>query len=224
MGKARSDNESMRIGILGGTYNPIHFGHLRAAEEIRKAFDLEKIIFIPSARPPHKEKEVIYPSHRFAMVNLAIEKNPYFFSSDVELKRQDKSYSIETINHFRQKYGKAEFFLILGTDAFLEIETWKNYKNLFSLCNFIVISRPGYGKRSGKDLLPAEISRDFSYDRKKKRYIYRGGFSTYFQKITLLDISSKKIRKYIREGKSIKYLLPEKVREYIAEHRLYGQD
>ena len=223
MVRARSENEKMRIGILGGTFNPIHFGHLRAAEEIREAFHLEKIIFVPSANPPHKEKDVIIPSHRFVMVNLAIEKNPCFFFSDVELKLQGLSYSIETIKHFCQKYGSnAELFFILGLDAFLEIDTWKNYKNLFTLCNFIVISRPGFEKERQKDLFPSEISNDFSYDRKNRRYIFKTGFATYFQKITQIDISSRNIRRNIKEGKSVKYLLPEKAIEYIEKHRLYG--
>lgn len=212
----------MRLGILGGTFNPIHYGHLRAAEEIREGLNLAKIIFIPSAYPPHKKEEVINPLKRFSMVNLAIKENPFFSVSDIELVREGKSYTIETIKYLIRKYDKKmEIFFILGIDAFLEIEAWKDYRTLFSITNFIVISRPGYEQRTMDNPFPPGVSHEFFYDPKKKRYFRKDGFDTYFQEITLLDISSRKIRRYVREGKSIKYLLPENVMEYIRTHKLY---
>ena len=123
----------MRVGLFGGTFNPVHWGHLRAAEEIRVMFDLTQVIFIPTNIPPHKGSEEVIPAHhRLRMLDLAVEGNPYFFTSDVELKRPGKSYSIETISHFKHTFGEGlALFFILGIDAFLEITSWKNYQELF---------------------------------------------------------------------------------------------
>jgi nicotinate-nucleotide adenylyltransferase len=134
------------VGLFGGTFNPVHWGHLKTADEIRRIFDLTRVIFIPTNISPHKESEDVVPAqHRLKMLDLAVEDNPYFFTSDVELKRHERSYSIETLTYFTRTLEKdLDLFFILGMDAFLEINTWKNYQGLFSLCNFIVMTRPGY--------------------------------------------------------------------------------
>ena len=213
----------MRIGIFGGTFNPIHVGHLRAAEEIRERFDLERVVFIAAAVPPHKEVEGGIPGeHRMEMVRLAISGNPHFSLSDIELKRPGKSYSIATIQFFRQKYGSdSEMFFILGMDAFLEIGTWKSFQELFSLCHFIVMTRPGFDKPFSASILPPEIADAFVYDEGGNRFIHGNGYSIYLQEVTFLDISSTKIREGVRKGRSVRYLLPREVERYIKRHHFY---
>lgn len=213
----------MRIGLLGGTFNPIHAGHLRSAEEIRELFHLRRIVFIPSAIPPHKdEMGIISSSHRIEMVNLAIQGNPNFSTSDIEIKRPGKSYSIETINHFKTMHGsELELFFIMGIDAFMDISTWKDYESLFFCSNFVVTTRPGYQRIKLEGILPFEVARDFSYHPQEDRFIHTSNLSLYFRDITHLDISSSMIRKRIEGGLSIRYLLPERVIEYIKVNGIY---
>ncbi|PJB41005.1 MAG: nicotinate-nicotinamide nucleotide adenylyltransferase [Deltaproteobacteria bacterium CG_4_9_14_3_um_filter_44_9] len=213
----------LRVGLFGGTFNPIHLGHLRSAEEIRELFNLQRVIFIPSANPPHKQgKDIISPIHRMEMVNLAIEGNQGFSVSDIEIKRRGKSYSIETIDHIRKIHGSdLALFFIMGIDAFTEISTWKDYINLFSCCNFVVTTRPGYSLINLGTVLPADVAEDFSYLPEEDRFIHASNFSLCFRDITHLDISSSVVRKKIKENRSTRYLLPEKVIEYIKQHGLY---
>jgi len=213
----------LRVGLFGGTFNPIHLGHLRSAEEIRELFNLQRVIFIPSANPPHKQgKDIISPIHRMEMVNLAIEENQNFSVSDIEIKRPGKSYSIETIDHIRKIHGSdLALFFIMGIDAFTEISTWKDHINLFSCCNFVVTTRPGYSLINLGTVLPADVAEDFSYLPEEDRFIHASNFSLCFRDITHLDISSSVVRKKIKENRSTRYLLPEKVIEYIKQHGLY---
>ncbi len=212
-----------KIGLFGGTFNPIHLGHLRSAEEIREFFELDQVIFIPASYPPHKEKGDILPaSLRAQMVRLAIDDNPSFAFSDAELRRPGKSYSVETITHFRQQFGPGtELYFILGLDAFREIKTWKDYAALFTLCHFVVMTRPGFEKIFTPEHLPVEIAKDFCYDASKGGYVHRSGFSIFPKEITALDISSTKIRENIRQHHSVKYLLPEPVAVLIDQNNLY---
>ncbi len=213
----------MRIGLFGGTFNPVHWGHLRSVEEIRENFSLKKVIFVPASLPPHKEEEeIVQANHRFRMVAMAVKDNPFFSLSDFELQHPGKSYSIDTINYFRQHLGeRAPLFFIVGIDAFLEITTWKSYQDLFFLSNFIVMTRPGYGKRNINQILPGEIAENFSYDEENDRFVHSSNFAVYFHNITLLDISSTLIRRRIKKKRSVKYLLPEGVRKYMQSNRLY---
>lgn len=211
------------IGLFGGTFNPIHMGHLRSAEEIGDSFKLNRVIFIPASHPPHKKKEgMISALQRAEMVRLAISDNPRFSLSEVELHRPGKSYSIETIEHFRRQFGpETQLFFILGLDAFLEINTWKEYGALFDLCHFVVMTRPGFEKNFSREHLPVELAGDFCYDSEKDGFAHRSGFLVYPREITALDISSTRIRDDVQKGQSIKYLLPEAVERYIHYHRLY---
>jgi nicotinate-nucleotide adenylyltransferase len=214
--------KSVKIGILGGTFNPIHFGHLRPAEEIRQQFKLSKIIFIPSAMPPHKDDQaVIDPSHRMKMVDLAITGNDAFASSDIEIKRSGKSYTIDTIRELKGCYQDVEFYFILGADAFLEINTWYKWTELFKECEFIVMNRPGAPRVSPAKLLPAEVKDEFKWRPRKKEFVHSSAHRIYMVQVSALDISSKQIREMVREGRSIRYLLPRRVMEYILEHQLY---
>ncbi len=212
-----------RIGLFGGTFNPVHLGHLRAAEEIRESFQLDPVIFIPASDPPHKKKEEILDAHlRAEMLRRAIAGNPFFSLSEVELKRPGKSYSVETIGHFRRHFGaEVHLFFILGLDAFLEVTTWKEYVVLFDLCHFIIMTRPGFEKKFSRTHLPVELAKNFCYDSRKKEYRYRSGFGLFPQEITALEISSTKIRERIRMGRSVKYLLPPAVEKFIRREKIY---
>ncbi|MFH1625035.1 MAG: nicotinate-nucleotide adenylyltransferase [Pseudomonadota bacterium] len=213
----------MRVGLFGGTFNPIHLGHLRAAEEIRESFELQQVIFIPSAIPPHKEaKKIVSPLHRIEMVNLAIKGNRSFSASDIEIKRSGKSYSIETVDHITRIHGWGlNSFFIMGIDAFRDITTWKDYIDLFSSCNFVIMTRPRYNEINLEDVLPPEVVRDFRYVRPEDRFVHISNSSLYFRHITHLDISSSIIRKRIKENRSVQYLIPDEVLEYIKLHGLY---
>lgn len=209
----------MRVGILGGTFDPVHYGHLRFAEEGRELFGLEEIIFIPCGIPPHKEATKISPAEkRLRMVELAVAGNPRFCVWDIEIKRPWLSYSVETIKEIKEKYGSSlELFFLVGFDAFQEIGTWKDYQELLSLCHFVVATRAGQAGR-----LPLEIEPLFCYDKNAGCYCHKGGSRLYLAEITALDISSTKIRDAVQEGRSIKYLVPREVEDYIKREGLYS--
>ena len=214
----------MRLGLFGGTFNPVHWGHLRSAEEIREMCELERVMLVPTNISPHKKsEEIVSANHRLKMLDLAVKRNPHFITSDVELKRPGKSYSIETIGYFKQAFEEdLTLFFIMGMDAFLEIDSWRNYNELFSLCNFIVMTRPRYETNGLDQVMPAQMMKDFVYYPDEMRFAHNSQFSIYFKEITSLDISSHTIRTLIRNGKSIQYLLPEEVERYVKEHRFYA--
>ena len=174
----------MRIGIFGGTFNPIHLGHLRCAEEIRQICGLEHIYFVPSARPPHKEaSDIVAPLHRLRMVEQAVADNPCFSASAIELERAGLSYSIDTIRSFVSIFQATDqatrqapnLAFIIGLDAFLEIETWKEYHAIPELCDLIVTSRPGVSlpfSPSPLSLLPIDFQSVFCYEPEVRMYIH----------------------------------------------------
>ncbi len=211
-----------KIGIIGGTFNPIHMGHLRSAEEVREAFGLKMVIFIPSASPPHKEKGTIIESrHRYNMVRLAVAKNPHFSASDVEIKRRGTSYTVDTLRYMRKKGGEGiKIYFILGIDAFLEIETWKEVKELFGLSDFVVTKRPNPESPNQKLKIPKKL--EGAFDKTDKDiFTHKSGHRVYYQDISALDISSSNIREMIRSGKSIRYLVTDPVKKYIEKRGLY---
>ncbi len=208
-------------GLFGGTFDPIHLGHLRGAEEIREFFDLEEVIFVPAATPPHKKAEGITDaSYRLDMVRLAIRTNPSFSASDIELKRRGKSYSVDTIRYFKEIHSGPLLF-VLGGDAFFEIETWKHFQELFSLCHFVVMTRPGSQERGDCLTLPESLVPFFKFDASADAWVHVSGNRLYLKEITFLDISSTRIRESIEKGASVRYLVPEGVEAYIRERGLY---
>lgn len=212
----------MKIGIFGGTLNPIHFGHLRSAEEVREAFPLDKVLFVPSAFPPHKRKEDLEsPQHRIEMARIALEGNPCFDFSDMEVRRGGFSYSVDTVEEVRKEMPDADIYFILGVDAFFEIDSWKDYRRFLSLCNFIIVTRPGYERKSLAESLPLEVRGEFCYDALTGCYSHTSGHCLHFLEVTLLDISSTEIRKRLKTERSVKYLLPHEVERYIREKGLY---
>ena len=215
-----------KIGILGGTFNPVHYGHLAAAEEVRDRLKLDRVLFIPSNFPPHKQDESV-PSalQRMEMVRLATSGNAHFEPSDIEIKRGGTSYTIDTIKALQLAYPGAELYFITGLDTFLEIQTWHEWAQLLTLCRFVVLSRPGY---RFADLMKIDFVKSAE---KELAGLDRGdllhgvirspAFTICLEMIPLYDISSTDIRKRVKEGLSIKYLLPETVEIYIIKKRLY---
>ncbi|KAF0216182.1 MAG: nicotinate-nucleotide [Geobacteraceae bacterium] len=213
----------MKIGIVGGTFNPIHIAHLRIAEEIREEFDLAKVIFVPAAAPPHKPLAGELPfASRYEMVQLAVRDNPVFSVSDIEGKRGGKSYSIDTLRAFRGLYPDDEFFFVIGSDSFMDIGSWREYAAIFDCCNLVVVERPGFVVDALDKTLPVAIAREFCYYGAEKRLAHRSGYSVYYKEGIPLDISSSAIRELRRVGRSIRYLVPEAVEHYIKEKRLYA--
>jgi nicotinate-nucleotide adenylyltransferase len=223
MGK---DLKGKRIGIVGGTFNPIHLGHLRSAEENREAFDLFRVIFIPSATPPHKDSgNIIDAKHRCKMVKRAVSSNCNFVASDIELQRSGKSYTIDTLRYFKEMVGnEGEIYFIIGLDAFLEIETWMKFRELFEYSHFIVTDRPDSESKSPQFVMPGGLGDAFEKqtDGRRDFWIHKSGSRLYFQDISALDISSTTIRGLIKDGKSINYLVPESVNKYIKKRGLYN--
>lgn len=192
-----------RIAVMGGTFNPIHSAHLISAEQVRTGLGYDEILFIPSARPPHKvaDADIIEPEHRYRMVQLAIEKNPYFHVSRIELERAGPSYTIETLKTLRSHYGQTtELAWIIGADSLIEYKVWKDFDAVLAECVLIATTRPNYDLNR----VPAEIQKQV----------------TAFP-ITGVDISATAIRERIRKGLSIRYLVPDAVQTYIDRHRLY---
>lgn len=219
--EAKEGQKGRRVGLFGGTFNPIHLGHLRGAEEIWQAFQLEEVLFIPSSIPPHKATEkIVEAKHRLEMVKLAISSNAHFSTSDLELARPGRSFSIDTIRFFQERHEDT-FFFILGGDAFAEIETWKDFQNLFSLCHFIVMARPGSQKDISSSPFPETLIPEFRHAPGEKAWIHHSGRRVYFKEISFLDISSTRVRALIGKGKSAKYLIPAEVEAYIQKHGLY---
>jgi nicotinate-nucleotide adenylyltransferase len=213
----------MKIGILGGTFNPVHVAHLRIAEEVRERFDLAKVIFVPVATPPHKPLAGELPFEgRCRMVELAIADNPQFEVSDLEGKRRGKSYSVDTIHAFRADHPDDEFFFIVGSDSFLDIGSWRKYATIFASCNIVVVERPGAVVPSLAAALPIDIAPEFCYYGAENRLAHRSGYSVYYAEGIPLTISSSAIRSLVRLGRSIRYLVPESVEDFIKEHRLYS--
>ena len=213
----------MKWGLFGGTFDPIHTGHLRAAEELAETLGLDAVIFIPAALPPHKTDRDITPfEHRLAMTRLAVEGNDRFSVSDIEARREGKSYSIDTVRHFLgEDNRRPELFFITGQDAFNAITTWRDWKMLLDLCHFAVMTRPGYSNGGLHRILPDEVAAAHAWDEKREGFVNPQGKGIFFRKTTFMDISASDIRKRVASGRSIRYLTPDPVVRYIEVRRLY---
>lgn len=222
----------MKAGIFGGTFNPVHLGHLRMAEETREHFGLDKIYFIPAARPPHKTDHGLAPAmDRYVMLKEATSDNLCFETSDIELQRSGRSYTIDTVDLiFSMLPENSGCFLIMGLDAFLEIETWKYFKKLFDRIEVIVISRPVWQTKIDwekdqikvmEDVISGKISEKYRYNPELTCFVHPDMKTIYWFKATSLDISATRIRSLVAEQKSIRYLVPEIIESYIYKKRLY---
>ncbi|SNB47856.1 nicotinate-nucleotide adenylyltransferase [Geobacter sp. DSM 9736] len=213
----------MKIGIIGGTFNPVHNAHLRIAEEVRDWFGLDRVIFIPAAVPPHKPIYGDLPFiHRYEMVRLAIAANPHFTVSDMEQQRGGTSYSIDTLRALRRAYQNDSLYFVIGSDSFLEIGSWREYQGIFGCCNIIVVERPGAAVTDPHKALPVAVAGEFSYLEAERQLSHCSGNSVYFRTGAPLDISSSAIRELASRGRSIRYLVPDAVEHYIKEKRLYA--
>jgi len=212
----------VKIGILGGTFNPIHLGHLRVAEEIGEDLVLTKVYLIPSGMPPHKpQKPLADFSHRLEMARLASKTSPILEVWGIEGKKPGLSYSIETLRLFHSHFGsKLELYFILGQDAFIEIKTWKEYQDLFAYASFVVINRPGFNKEKIFTFLDS-LNVGFIWNQKRKCFCHPSGNILLEKDTTLMDISASRIREMVAKKKSIRFLVPEVVREYIEKVGLY---
>lgn len=211
-----------RLGILGGTFDPIHLAHLRAAEEIGQELNLEKVYLIPCAFPPHKTKDPVTPfHHRMAMARLAVGDSVLLEASDLEGKRSGPSYSIETLREFHTIIrSDPDLFFIVGMDVFLDIKTWKEYNTLFDYAHFVIIQRAGYKTEKFEPLL-SNLCKGIKKTQRSDVFIMPSGKSLILTLPTSMDISSTHIRKSVTEGKSIRFLVPESVKEYILKKGLY---
>jgi nicotinate-nucleotide adenylyltransferase len=207
-----------RIGLFGGTFDPVHLAHLRTAEEVREALALDRVELVLAATPPHKPTGTQAPvEHRRRMLELAIADDPHLTVNLCELEREGPSYSIDTIRAAQAREPDAALTFILGADAFAEIATWKDYGDLFTRCDFCVISRPG--TRAAE--LPIAVENAFCYEPDRGVYVHRSGSTLRFLPVTALMISASDIRQRCATGRSIRYLVPNAVAEYLAAHGLY---
>lgn len=187
----------MRIGILGGTFNPVHIGHLILAEEVREKLGLDRVIFVPTCIPPHKSSsDVARAADRLKMVRLAAKGNRYFQVSGIEIKRKGRSYTIDTIRAFKKKFPGDEFVFITGSDLLKYLDEWKDFRRLLKLVKFVVATRPGYPLAR----IPSYVER---------------------VSIRAVDVSAFEIRQCIKQRRSFRYLVPEAVFEYINRNRIY---
>ncbi|HHY97234.1 MAG TPA: nicotinate-nucleotide adenylyltransferase [Firmicutes bacterium] len=198
-----------RLGIMGGTFDPIHYGHLVTAEAARVEFDLDVVVFVPSGCPPHKKAYEVSPAEdRYLMTVLATATNPYFRVSRMEIDRPGPSYTVDTVREFQRRCGPhVKLFFITGADATLEIVTWKDSDELLQQCSFIAATRPGYQIEK----IEEEVS----------RIRQRCPNGIHVLEVPALAISSTDIRRRVREGKPIKYLVPESVESHIFKAGLY---
>ncbi len=219
-----------RIGLFGGTFNPIHMGHVQVIREVKKGFDLDKIFIIPSALPPHKETAgIINVLDRIEMIRLAFSDDSDFVVSDVELKRSGFSYTIDTVHHFKSILPEnTELYFIVGSDAFLEVDTWKSYKDLFLLIPFIVMYRSTAGQsdmvlqwKNLGNYIKSKISDRYKHSASQSGYFHDEKQPVFLFEVTPVDISSTEIRKRISKGHSIKSLVPEIVEDLIKTKGLY---
>lgn len=213
-----------RIGFLGGSFNPPHFGHLRPALEVLQALQLEKVVFIPSGQHPLKSaQEIVSAEHRLAMVERAIQSEPNFLVDSLEVKTKKVSYTVNTLETLTsQKYRNYEPILLLGADLLGELHLWRGWQKLIKLAHLCIMIRPGY-----KQLLtefPAQFYlhtfTNHSFDQENSP-IQGPPFSFFYQTVTPFAISSTEIRQQLRLGSSVRYLTPEPVIQYIQKNDLY---
>jgi nicotinate-nucleotide adenylyltransferase len=192
---------------MGGTFDPIHYGHLIIAEHVREACHLDGILFIPAANPPHKQEALVTSiAHRYAMTQLATDHNPYFAVSKIEMERQGPSYTIDTIRELKKRDADTEYYFITGADELQDLPGWHESQQLLHICHFIAAARQG---------CTPDLERIY------RCFDEAAGAHIHLVDTPELEISSTDIRKRLREGRSIRYLVPEAVAEYIERKGLY---
>ncbi len=221
----------MRLGLFGGTFDPVHLGHLRSAEEVKDAFALDEVCFVPCGVPPHRSgRPGAAPYHRLEMVRLAVAQSPDLGVSDIEVARPGASYSIDTVRHFSATLAPGDdLYLILGLDAFLLIGSWKDWRELLSLTHVIVTSRPGFGDELPYEKIPVVVREAFCYHAFRFEGPARSGFRNergkeiLFMRLTDVSVSASAIRELLGKGKSIRDLVPSEVQRYVEDQHLYNE-
>ncbi len=203
-------NRIRKLAIMGGTFDPIHMGHLVTAEEVRHEFHVDEVLFVPTGHPPHKSNiNMTTCEHRYLMTVLATAANPYFKVSRIEIEREGVTYTIDTIKELKRIYGKeVQLYFITGADAIHKILSWKESAELLQICDFVAVTRPGYNK---EELIEQVEALNKQYET-----------NIHFLEVPALAISSSDIRRRLNEMKPIKYLVPQEVENYIKKHELYN--
>jgi len=221
----------MRLGLLGGSFDPVHNGHLAIAQQTREALGLDQILFIPTSHPPHKPNGSLAPARdRYEMVRLAIASDPSLAISDVEIRRPGKSYSIDTIRLLQQEYGAhTQLFFLIGLDAFLDFPSWRDPRTLLQLCSFVVLSRPGLSFRSFSTVsllppIPPSSLTDLDAGRISQIEVSLGKQRLTCLRLPPCAVSASDIRVRIRQGLPVANLLPPLVESYILRHHLYHEE
>jgi len=213
-------------GIYGGTFNPIHLGHLRAAEQVLEQLALERMIFVPSARPPHKRNggEEIAPAHlRLAWVRAAVASEPRFEVDTIEIDREGPSYLVDTLSAFGGRLAPDRPVFVLGADAFREMDTWREPHRLLALAHFAVTTRPPLRRGSLAEWLPAGLRADVDVDADGLSARHRqAGTWIRLLEIDAIDVSASTVRQRIREGADVRYLLPETIHDAVVESGCYA--
>lgn len=213
-----------RLGIMGGTFDPVHLGHLRAAEEAVDSLGLDRMLFVPAGSPPHKPgRQILSYEHRRGMLERAILGNTRFRISDIERKVSGKSYSVNSLRMLQDEFQDAEIFFLVGLDAFLEMDTWFEYREIFRLANIVVLRRPGCSEDDVGDFLRGKVSEHYGNFSGSGVFSHPELCSVYYLRNRQLDISSTEIRELAAAGRSIRYLVPEGVLHYIVEECLYTE-
>jgi nicotinate-nucleotide adenylyltransferase len=213
------------IGLFGGTFDPIHFAHLRLAEEIADAFNLEQVRLIPAAVPPHRDQPEASPEHRLAMTRLAIEGNPGLCVDARELDRTGVSYTVDTLTETRAESASQPLCLMMGADAFVALTTWRQWQDLFDLAHVIVARRPGFPLEQLASSLPAALHEEYSrrLEPNPAALETSAAGKIFTHELTALDVSATALRELVRRGASLRYLLPDPVIAYIEAHHLYRE-
>lgn len=210
------------IGILGGTFNPVHFGHLRMAEELAEALQLDQVRFIPAAAPPHKSTPAISAQQRAEMVQLAISNHPAFMLDTRELNREGASYTIDTLQSLRKELGQqVSITLFMGSDAFTQFDTWHRWQEIIQYCHIALVQRPQPGGRNNQLSKTLETFLHNHYSENSDDMHRTPCGIVTMRQVTALDISSTAIRHALKHHHSVRYLMPDNVIDYIETHQLY---
>ena len=222
---SRAGSRSSRTGVFGGTFNPVHVAHLRAAEEVAEALGLERVLFVPAADPPHKRTGSLDPiapaAQRLAWLEAAIEDNPRFTVDPLEIERGGTSYSVDTLREIGERIAPERPVFVIGWDAFIEIDTWKDPATLFALADFAVLTRPPVSDATLASFVPSCLRETARIAEDGREAALPGGGRIEIVPITALDVSASAIRARLREGRSVRYLLPERVRQAVETSGAY---